>query len=240
MSEVLDRAKALRQTAKSRTASADRRKSRGGEADYSEPVEILGEAIDLLLGEMERAEAGGGDEAGAEVSPGDVAGALADCYGMLGGVHRRAGALDSSIAAYDEGEKYERNPAYNVQNSYNITNAIAVRVLKDPRSLAALRGRIAEAIELIGKQVDAQANGQRSKQWWAWADLGELRLLAGKSGEAREAYVKFRECGPRALDYDSTVSVLDELAEVLKGADEEVASAIASAARSLNESKPSV
>jgi tetratricopeptide (TPR) repeat protein len=231
MSDALEKAKALRDTAKSRTASADRRKSRRGEADYSEPVELLDEAVGLLLAELGKP---GGR--GAADDEGKLVSLLADCYGMLGGVHRRAGQLDRSIEAYDAGRRYERDPAYDVQNSYNITNAIAVRVLRDPRSLAAQHEQIKDAIDFIWKQV----NGKRKSQWWAWADLGELRLLGGQFEEARKAYEKFRECGPRASDYESTASVLEELKQAVARVDERVAAAITSTTDYLNENKPSV
>jgi tetratricopeptide (TPR) repeat protein len=236
MSEVLARAKSLRETAKSRTASADRRKGRTGKADYSEPIELLGEAIKLLSGELEAAGGRAGDEAEARVARRELASALVDCYGMLGGAYRRAGDLDRSIEAYDAGQAYEWDANYDVQNSYNITNAIAVRILRDPGSLASLHDQIGKAIELIRKQV----NGKRRNQWWAWADLGELRLLAGRFDEAREAYREFRQRGPRAADYESTVAVLEELAKAVAGVDERVAAAITSTTDTLNESKPSV
>jgi tetratricopeptide (TPR) repeat protein len=234
MSEVLDRVKVLRERAKARTASADRRRRRNDAPDYSEPVEILGEAIDLLHAELKKSEARGADEAGD--SSGALAGALADCYGMLGGVYRRAGDFDRSIEAYGQGETYELNPAYDVQNSYNITNAIAVRILKEPQSLRTQGEQIAEAIEFIEKQV----KGPRREQWWAWADLGELRLLAGRIEEAREAYREFKDRGPRARDFESTTSVLNELAKSVARVDKEIAEAIASTALSLNENKPSM
>ena len=236
MSEVLEKAKALREQAKSRTASADRKRLRSGKADYSEPIGILGEAIKLLLADLEKSGARGGDAAAAEAAPGELAGLLADCYGMLGGIHRRAGDYDASISAYDEGKKYEREPAYDVQNSYNITNSIAVRILKDPRNLSAQKAQIDEAIEFIWNQV----NGKRNKQWWAWADLGELRLLAGRADDASQAYREFKEGGPRARDYESTISVLDELARSVAAVDAGVAEAIASTISSLNKDKPSV
>lgn len=233
MSEVLERAKALRDTAKSRTISADRRKGKGA-ADYSEPIELLKEAINLLSRELEKVKGKSEDE-----EPGlsnKLASLLVDCYGMLGGVYRRAGDLDQSIETYDAGQEYEWDSAYDVQNSYNITNAIAVRVLKDPRSLAALREQIGRAIALIWKQV----NGKRRNQWWAWADLGELRLLAGSADEAHKAYLKFRECGPRAGDYVSTISVLDDLREAVSQVDAEAAAAITDTVTFLNENKPKV
>lgn len=235
MSEVLAKAKSLRETAKSRTASADRRKSRTGQADYAEPVELLLEAIKLLSVELKTTEGRGGDGEAAAVR-GQLVCALADCYGMLGGVHRRAGDLDRSIEAYDAGQEYEWNADHDVQNSYNITNAIAVRILQDPRSLASLHDQIGRAIDFIWKQV----NGKRRNQWWAWADLGELRLLAGRFDEAREAYGEFRACGPRATDYESTVAILEELAKTVAGVDEGMAAAITSTAGSLSEDKPSV
>lgn len=231
MSELLDRVRALKEKAKARTASADRKKRLSGVSDYSEAVGVLNEAVGLLLPEV-----GGADSAATKAARSELAGELADCYGMLGGVQRRAGNLAESVRAYEAGREYEMDDSYDVQNSYNLTNSIAVGILKDPDSLADQRPQLEDAVRVIERQV----GGKRRDQWWAWSDLGELRLLCGRAGEAREAYLEFKKRGPGARHFESTISVLRELAEAVVNVDQKIAEDISAEADFLLQNKPLV
>ena len=235
MSEAFARAKALKERSKARTESVDRRKQKTGTKDYSESIIFLNEAIDLLLRELRRVEGLGANDGDADdITPTELASELADCYGMLGGVYRRAEDLDKSLESYDAGSGYEKSEKYGVENSYNMTNAIVVRILRDPQSLQSLRDKIKEAIRLVENQVE----GKRKGQWWAWSDLGELRLLSGSLDDARTAYQGFQEKGARARDFESTISVLSELEEKVRGLYPQVAEGFADTILSLKQNKP--
>jgi tetratricopeptide (TPR) repeat protein len=132
---------------------------------------------------------------------------LSDCWGRLGGIYRRAGLIPEAIDAYRHGMLLERQ--YRLDDSYNLTNWIVVQLLEDPARLPALAGEIREAIALIQNQV----GGPRRSQWWAWADLGLLCLLAGRFPEARAAYERFPRTGAKRAAYQSVLAVLGPLEE---------------------------
>ena len=130
---------------------------------------------------------------------------LADHYGQLGGVCRRAGQLKSALDSYTRGAKLEQD--WQLDDSYNRTNAIILTLLIDPGRLPALVGEIEKTAELIRSQVDRT----RRDQWWAWADLGVLNLLVGRQHDALWAYDHFASTGALRGDYESTLTVLREL-----------------------------
>jgi hypothetical protein len=142
---------------------------------------------------------------------------LADCYGIKGGIYRRWSMVDEANAKdllqksaemYNEGRKYEIN------DTYNLFNAIVVVILLDPVKLEEQYPEINECVDVIQKQ----ARGPRIDQWWAWADLGLCNLLLKNEDEARVAYYRFTRLGPRPQDFDSTLSVLNNLKTALQDA----------------------
>lgn len=159
-----------------------------------------------------------------------LASQLADTHGMMGGMYRRMAEydrsmLDGAIEMYDMGRQYEVDPLYDVSNSYNLTNSIVMRVLKDPLNLERQKQKLQESILIIGRQVEEE----RKYDWWAWADLGELYLLDGKKDEALLAYDKLRSTGARVQDYDLIRKVLQDLTQALREANPSIAEAISSA-----------
>ncbi len=165
---------------------------------------------------------------------------LADCYGMAGGVYRRKAKedranLEKSIRMYDSGRELEYDTSCGIQNSYNITNSIAVRIIQNAKCLTTQETEIRKAIRTIQKQVEVK----RRDEWWAWADLGQLYLLIGQEKEAFQAYAKFQDAGPRARDYVSTLTVLEELMQALKPTNPPIAKSIERVIQDLKKNKPS-
>lgn len=235
MSKLIEDVWKLKGRSQASKSSADRGKMRSGEQDYREAKVLLEKAIAMLQRELERLQCKSVKDRELEVhSILDLATELADCYGMLGGICRREGDLDEAIKIYDIGRQYEEGP-YGLENSYNMTNAIAVRVLKDPKNLSSQRDLMDGAIKALEWQV---TKGGRKNQWWAWADLGELYLLSNKGDEASTAYEHFRRCGPRAINYESTISVLRELEENVRESDPSISLGIAEAVKGLIKNKP--
>jgi tetratricopeptide (TPR) repeat protein len=132
---------------------------------------------------------------------------LSDYWGRLGGIYRRDGKIPEGIDAYHHGMQIERQ--YRLDDSYNLTNWIVLQLLEDPARLTALAGEIDDAIGLVQAQVD----GPRRSQWWAWADLGLLCLLGLRPREAQTAYSRLRQTGARPADYKSVLAVLSSLRE---------------------------
>jgi hypothetical protein len=76
-----------------------------------------------------------------------------------------------------------------------------------PAKLDELGHEINQTIDLI----QAQVQGPRRDQWWAWADLGLVCQLGGRAREARGAYEHFQQAGARPVDYKSVLDVLESL-----------------------------
>jgi Caspase domain len=152
----------------------------------------------------------------------EIARALSDTYGMLGGVERRAGELNAAQHAYERGRGVEQNPAYRIVDSYNLVNAFVLRILAVPGDFPSLRNQL----ELALKTVAAQVQGMRRDQWWAWADYALLALLTGDAPRASYGYVQFAACGPGPSGYGSVLGVLRSLRDVLAPVDAPVTAII--------------
>ncbi|QKW11826.1 hypothetical protein [Verrucosispora sp. NA02020] len=136
-----------------------------------------------------------------------LARALADAYGMLGGVEWRDNNLVRAADAYRQGRDIEQGDEYGVSDSYNLTNYLVVLILCSPGELSAMRAELEAAVDTVRAQVE----GERRDQWWAWADYGLLSLLLGRSESALRAYERFELCGPPASDRLSCVRVIASL-----------------------------
>jgi hypothetical protein len=145
----------------------------------------------------------------------EVATALADTYGMLGGVETRAGDLRAATAVYARGREIEQSERYGIVDSYNLTNAIVLGILQDPPSLTTRGDELSAARATVRTQV----GGPRGRQWWAWADYGLLCLLSGEDAEATRAYNQFVVGEPTPSDYDSVTRVLQRLAAAIDPVD---------------------
>ena len=154
-------------------------------------------------------------------------GELADCWGIRGGILRRAGKLPEALAAYKTGLGFESG------DSYNLTNSFVLELLINPSRLQELKARIEEARDKVETQKEA-----RKGQWWFWADLGLLELLSGEEGRALDAYKHFSDAGARASDYDSAMSVLEELSARFAGSNGSMGASLARASASIKRLKP--
>lgn len=190
------------------------------------------EPLEAALASLAAPSAPGPDDRRAKRN--EVARQLADGYGRLGGVYRRRGDLDQALDSYRRGRTIEQDPRYGVLDSYNLTNAILVRLLLEPGSLAGDQDEIREAADTVDRQI----RSERRDQWWAWADLGLLSLLCGRRERAAQAYEQFTAAGARAADYESTIAVLRQCRERLAAAAPDVAAAIDQAVASLDAAKP--
>src|SRR5688572_25277144 len=117
--------------------SAKNQRDRGSKG-YSRALAMLEDAIAIANGELST-------KPPAETRMA-FAKELSDCYGLMGGVHRRcadesegdtrATQLKASIRAYDKGHRYESDPQYGIVDSYNLVNRLVVRLLLAPDALA--------------------------------------------------------------------------------------------------------
>lgn len=170
---------------------------------YDRAAEYLEEAVTLLeptlQAQLRDADAGG--------TSARLGAALADVYGMLGGVYRRLDRLEDALHYYSSGSVLEQDPALGLVNSYSLTNRHVIAFLLAPETEEPDRTAIEDARAI----VRAQAEGPRRDDWWAWADVGILSVLLGDPAAAEQAYRMFSRLGARATDFDSAASVLDEI-----------------------------
>lgn len=136
---------------------------------------------------------------------------LADHHGRLGGIYRRADLLNRAVEHYREGADLERE--WNLDVTYNRTNDLVVSVLLRPDDVPSLAPQIDEVAGIVRRQV----KGPRRNEWWAWADLALLNLLAGRWNDALWAYHRLAGTGPRRQDYESALSVLLDVKVALAG-----------------------
>jgi hypothetical protein len=158
---------------------------------------------------------------------------LSDCYGLIGGVHRRcadesagekrATQLKASIRAYDEGHRYESDPQYGIADSYNLVNRLLVRLLLAPDALTSDAAtvldanieplRLAHELEQAAATVRWQLTGPRRGNYWALADLALLEVLLGRR-TASTAYADFVGSSPPDFALTSAIAALKPLAEL--------------------------
>lgn len=170
--------------------------------DYPAAIESQRKAVEILQSELDSLEA---DSSASADERKECAHRLSDYWGRLGGIYRRANMDPEGIDAYRHGMEIEQR--YQLEDSYNRTNWIVLTLLQDPAKLDELGHEINQTIDLI----QAQVQGLRRDQWWAWADLGLVCQLGGRVREARGAYEHFQQAGARPVDYKSVRDVLESL-----------------------------
>jgi hypothetical protein len=224
MTEVpQETAEVLLEKAKRLTRQAQRKLLLDPE-DYPGAIEDQREAVRLVQGAL------GGLEADSSASADErkeCAHRLADYWGRLGGIYRRADMVPEGIEAYGHGKEIEGR--YQLDDSYNRINWIVLTLLQDPGKLGALEKEINEAIDLI----QAQVQGPRRDQWWAWADLGLVCQLGGRPRESGVAYEHFRQAGARPTDYKSVLPVLEQLRATFEPSDLDLATRLGETIRTL-------
>ena len=158
-----------------------------------------------------------------------IAAELADCWGILGGIERRWALeladdlplrlehLGHSIAAYDEGYRYElMEPSR--QSTYNRLNRLIVRLLRDPQILAPVR----DVTPDIGKSVDVrleletladEISGRGIDNPWSALDMALLNILLARQ-DAATAYAPFERMGAPDFACQSALDVVAPLAEL--------------------------
>jgi tetratricopeptide (TPR) repeat protein len=140
---------------------------------------------------------------------------LADCYGSLAGVLRRAGELQQALDFYRKGKELEQNEAYRIKNTYNQIQWLILRVLLDPGLIAGrdepTRQELNRALQTLRQQIATD----RQQDPWAYSDVGLLQVLLGDQIAADNAWDRMDSLHPIPSVYRSGLPVLQELAKVL-------------------------
>jgi tetratricopeptide (TPR) repeat protein len=214
MTAVTQSADAIIRKVKTREAEAKQFKLDG---DYQDAIDILGEAIDLIE------ESGWRERVDSVETPTnedrDIAAHLAECFGMMGGNYRALpDGLQSALKCFASGGKYEADARFNLESSYSLVNELVIPIEMGTTMAQDLLPNLEKAASVLERQVQ----GPRRLDRWAWADLGECRLLAGKLEGAVEAYRRFKELAePRQIR--SARVVLERLAEAVQTREPELA-----------------
>jgi hypothetical protein len=157
-----------------------------------------------------------------------IAAELADCWGFLGGVERRwafalpgdpplrLNHLDRSVAAYDEGYRYERMVP-GTRSTYNRLNRLIVRLLRDPHTMERDGNAAVDAGETmdVRRELETLADeigGRGIGDTWSALDMALLNVLLARQ-DAASAYAPFERM--RAPDF-ARQSALDLVAPLAK------------------------
>ena len=147
---------------------------------------------------------------------------LADCWGILGGVHRAHGPdyWEDAISAYDNGNRYESSTRFNILNTYNRVNRLVVRILKDPDLLSepppfvtdigSDKKTMRELLSEADHEIERQLRAGRTDRPWALADLAMVRLLGGLPN-VDLALNDLDASTDETFPYESTLKVIREL-----------------------------
>jgi len=165
-----------------------------------------------------------------------IAAKLSNCYGIRGGLLRRSGDLKDSLSSYRRGREIEQDARYGISDSYNLVNELVLQILTERHeSIGSMKTRILDAISIVSRQVA----GDRHDQWWAWADLGMLNILALRLNEAEIAYRRYWATGARDTDFASSRSTLEQIRDVLPVTAKDIHDAIDTMLPKILQMKPS-
>jgi tetratricopeptide (TPR) repeat protein len=136
---------------------------------------------------------------------------LADCYGPLGGIARRARDYRRALEFYGKGRELEMNAAYEIKSTYNRVQWIVMQILVDPSSLSRPDGEVIERasgmLELLSENIVQDA--------WTSADVILLSAILGDRRRLRRAWDTLVETNPTEDVYKSGLLVLHNLAKRL-------------------------
>lgn len=138
---------------------------------------------------------------------------MADCQGMIGGNLRRLNKVAEALTYFKKGRKLEEDERFEIESTYNLGNALsaAVEIGSKPTS-AAMRATLKSTLAAMKRRTE----GNRHRDRWAWADLGQCCLLLGDFDRARQAYERFLELGDRKSTVDTVLPVLRKLHAALE------------------------
>lgn len=172
------------------------------------------------------------NSAGPDASPDEreLVKALAETYGVKGGILRSSGEFENAVRAYDKGATFEQHPALKVkvENSYNLIQRLTNRVLAEPHQVGAeewnvfskdMWRELGEARDVLQRQINT---GGRGNDPWAAADMITVQLLLAprdpSNGAQRveEAYTEFEKLEPKPRVYESTLRALEDLQRCLE------------------------
>ena len=205
----------------------DRARDARDEGDLPRALKLIDKAI-ALLEELWSQKGAAIDSAGANASPDerDLVEALAETYGVKGGILRSNGDPASAVDAYDKGLFFEQHPARKVDNSYNLIQRLTNRVLAAPNMVGAPEWNVSskdmwQELEKSRDELQRQGISRGNDPWWA-ADVVTVQLLLTpqdpSNGRQRvqKAYEAFEQLEPKPRVYESALRALGDLRNCLE------------------------
>lgn len=220
MNRKIKQAQMLRDKAKNLRKRGDALTKLGrkdeAQAAYSQGVDVLEESVSLL--ELLREE--------------DVADDLAESIGSKAGMLARLGGERSqeALSTYEKGAKLE--DTYSLPSTYNRLNFIKRRLVSGSERLSDLLPEIKGLASFIEDQL--RNDTEMSDSGWAWADLGDCYGLMGDIDQAQVAYSNFIRRA-EIKSPETTLKVLNDLADRLKEFDDPDASKVRQTANLLQD-----
>ena len=157
----------------------------------------------------------------------DLVAALAEAYGVRGGILRSATKYKEAVLAYESGFIFEQSPARKKDNTYNLLQRLFNRVLAFPQ-LVGLKQWAPEGFDMWAmseaaeKEIERQLLATRRGDPWALADLILIRLLRGleqPDGGRKaidDAWSRFTAVRPQHFVYKSNVRAMGDLTRDLR------------------------
>ena len=151
---------------------------------------------------------------------------MADMFGMRGGLLRRIGRLADALESYKHGAKIEYDN--DLPATYNRTNAIKLALIMGVSTIEDLRDDLQKLRAALEGRLSTDE--RVAVEAWAWADLGDIRLLLGDDLEAASAYRTFA-AKARTDSPTATLSVLGQVVSALEAHSDPDAARIAASLR---------
>jgi hypothetical protein len=150
--------------------------------------------------------------------------ALAESYGIQGGIYRLMGDETKAIAAYDRGYQFESDPAGRQQNSFNLVQRLVSRIFVDPSSygrhtwVSEGKDMWAELSKARNEVENQMYGGSRRNDPWAAVDSVLLSILltpkqGGDTDDRRvmEAFERLEDLGYDPFVCASMIRTFEEL-----------------------------
>lgn len=183
--------------------------------EFEQAETLLREAIERLSEALDKIDCAGADKVAAPQDLRSLTSALADCWGSLGGVLRRSGNFMAARKAYEQGMSLEQQDRFRLNSSYNQVQWLVLGILLSPDLLLASNQQLRPEMERIETVIQQQIRTDRSRDPWAFSDLGLVRLLLGEEDGAQAAWSRIEGLDPLPAVYSSGLSVLETLRDAV-------------------------
>jgi hypothetical protein len=150
----------------------------------------------------------------------DQAVALADWWGIRGGILREHKEIEKSIDAYDTGYELEANPTFEINSTYNTVNRLVLRLLTKPELLKPDAPPLpSNSGPKVISQLLAEASIAIYKKWklmndpvWALADMVLIKTLL-EHPDVAEWETILKETAKEQFPFDSLAALVGTLAK---------------------------